>query len=150
MEKRKSKNEKKPKRGLLYKSSSLGELYFCALYKINSIWKAGEISSSAANKIYESTGILVDKYKICLTSGSLRHFLSRHFDEKAPDQRGIHFDDLFEIENVINNFTSVEIGNTGLRLLFKKKYPNKELLYLVMEINKAKKILAGVSFWIKT
>lgn len=126
-----------------------GKLFFYALYKVPAAWTLGEISQRAANRIEHHTGISVKGYKVLILSSYLVHFYNSHFGESEKNKKvkSIDFDDIKEIPNVINNFTTAEISTDGKEdsVILKRRTP-KGMLSLVVVINRALRRLSGVSF----
>ncbi|MBQ9213021.1 MAG: hypothetical protein IJ150_03680 [Bacteroidales bacterium] len=131
-----------------YRVTEPEELFFYALYKFNAYWAVGSVERSAANKVHRALNIKLHNYKIELSTDHLKHFLYSHFDEKRIDQRDVCFDDIKEIGNIINLFSSVDFGNKQDTLIFRRKKPDG-IFELVVTIDEDKKILSGKSFRIK-
>lgn len=140
----------KYERNIYWRVTELGELFFYALYGFKAYWAIGIIQPMCATKIKQQIGINLSNYDIKLRTDELIHFLYSHFTETNKKQRGIHFNDIEKLYEVVNYFNEIKLGNRPDTLLFIKNYPNNDSFELVIEINNAKKTLLGKSFRIKT
>lgn len=132
-----------------WKVYCLEDLFFYSLYDFKAYWDVIVLSDKKAiRKILNGTGYDLSGYKLRITSNYLKHFYSRHFNEKDRTQRSFHFNDLKKLGEVVNNcWTANNIGVDSI--LFEKRFPTG-IFQLVVEINDAKKLLVGKSFRIKT
>ena len=131
------------------RTNTIGELFFCAMYRIKSFYVAGTVDATTANKINKEIGLNFKGWSIILNTDNLVHLLSRHFRDGKPKHRDVTYRDLGRIGSVVLRHDSVEPGNKPDRLLFKRKFPDG-ILCFVVEIDKKGKNLSGKTLWIRT
>lgn len=135
------------------KVDTLEDLLLHTIYKFDAEYICGRVSTKAALSVKRLLGFNLYNYLFILDSGHLRHFYEQHFDEEREhkrNQRGIHFEDLKKLMQVINQHDAVELGNKANRIKFKKTFPELGLFQLIVEIDKKKETIFGKSFRVKT
>lgn len=136
-----------------YRAVELEELFFYTLYNFEAYWDIGRVSNDAAAFIWMRTGYKVRNYRICLHSSELKHILARHFFETNQKQRDVCFEDMKQFDVVVNQFSTVSIGNKVNTLVFSKELNTpsnaSEKMILVADMDFYRKMLLVKTCWIK-
>ena len=125
------------------------DLFFYTLYKQTVTWGAGNVSECCGKRLLKVFKIDFTGYSIEVSSQYLLHFYYRHFEETRSNQRNISFNDIKRIPNIINHYTTVVQGNKPNSLLFRKKYPDG-VVEFVVQYDKRTRTLSGNSLRVKT
>lgn len=131
------------------RANELGELYFCAMYHVDSYWEPGRITSKAINKVRAALGYDLTGYRVRLYTNDLKHLLNRHYTEDNANLLPVRMRDIENLMSLVNECHMVKKGNSPKqRMRFIKEIP-AGTAHFVAEIRPKEKVLAGITLWIQ-
>lgn len=131
------------------RTNELGELFFFAMYHVDSYWEPGVVGRKTVNKVRSVLGMDISGYKIRLYTKELKHLLNRHYTEDAADLVPVRMKDVESLLALVNECHGIEKSRSQKsRIHFVKVIP-AGTAHFVAEIRPREKVLAGITLWIQ-
>lgn len=131
------------------RTNELGELFFCAIYHINSYWEPDVVNLKAASKVKSATGCNIKGFSIRLYTDNLKHFLGEHVSEWRKNQVPVRMSDLEKIPSYVNYFGAVSVDLKNPNRLHFKKETSTGIVHFIAEMKPRLHELVGVTLWIQ-